>query len=107
MKPYWWSAPEKNLTAKEDEKTARRLAAYKASLSEEEIDALVEQTRALREYQETPSLQEELKKIPMLSREDIGREPEEIIWEEKEVEGVKVIHHEMFTSGIGYLKTAV
>ena len=97
-------SPEKNLTAKEDEKTARRLAAYKASLSEEEIDALVEQTRALREYQETPSLQEELKKIPMLSREDIGREPEEIIWEEKEVEGVKVIHHEMFTSGIGYLK---
>lgn len=97
-------SPEKNLTAKEDEKTARRLAAYKASLSNEEIAALVEQTRALREYQETPSPQEELKKIPMLSREDIGREPEAIIWEEKEVEGVKVIHHKMFTSGIGYLK---
>lgn len=97
-------SPEKNLTAKEDEKTAGRLAAYKASLSEEEINALVEQTKALREYQEAPSSQEELKKIPMLSREDIGREPEEIIWEEKEVEGVKVVHHEMFTSGIGYLK---
>ena len=97
-------SPEKNLTAKEDEKTARRLAAYKASLSNEEIAALVEQTRALREYQETPSPQEELKKIPMLSREDIGRGPEAIIWEEKEVEGVKVIHHKMFTSGIGYLK---
>lgn len=97
-------SPEKNLTAKEDEKTAKRLAAYKASLSAEEIDGLVEQTRALKEYQELPSPQEELKKIPMLSRDDIGREPEKIVWEEKTVDGVTVVHHEMFTAGIGYLK---
>ncbi len=97
-------SPKKNLTAEEDAKTAGKLAAYKASLSEKEITRLIDQTKSLREYQENPSPQKDLEKIPMLSREDISREPEEIIWEEKEVYGVKVIHHEMFSSGIGYLK---
>jgi Zn-dependent M16 (insulinase) family peptidase len=97
-------SPKKNLTAMEDEKEAKKLAAYKASLSEEELRELAEQTRALKEYQETPSPQEMLEKIPMLTREDISREAEEIIWEEKSANGIKVIHHEMFTSGIGYLK---
>lgn len=97
-------SPKKNLTAMEDEKTARKLSEYKASLTPEEIDQLVEQTRALKEYQETPSPQEDLEKIPMLRREDIGKEPEALYWEEKECGGTKVIHHEMFTSGIGYLK---
>lgn len=97
-------SPEKNLTAKEDEKNARKLADYKASLSDAEITELVNQTKALKEYQEIPSPQEDLEKIPMLSREDIGTEPEKIIWEEKQVDGVTVVHHEMFTSGIGYLK---
>lgn len=97
-------SPKKNLTAMEEEKTAKKLAAYKASLSKEEIKQLVEQTQGLKEYQETPSPQSDLEKIPMLRREDISPEPEEILWEEKEAHGVKVIHHEMFTSGIGYLK---
>ncbi|WP_077611950.1 insulinase family protein [Clostridium sp. Marseille-P2415] len=97
-------SPRKNLTAMEEEKTAKKLAAYKASLSEEEIRLLVLQTRSLKEYQETPSPQKDLEKIPMLRREDISGEPEAIIWDEKEVHGVKVIHHDMFTSGIGYLK---
>ena len=38
-------AAEKNLTAKEDEKLAKKLAAYKASLSEEELEKLVTDTR--------------------------------------------------------------
>lgn len=97
-------SPRKNLTAMEEEKTAKKLAAYKKSLSEEELKRLADQTRALREYQEAPSPQEALQKIPMLQREDIGKEPEEIIWEEKKVDGITVVHHEMFTSGIGYLK---
>ncbi|WP_143320872.1 insulinase family protein [Clostridium sp. HBUAS56010] len=97
-------SPRKNLTAIEDEKTAKKLAAYKASLSRKEIENLVEQTRSLKEYQETPSPQKDLEKIPMLKREDISREAEKIVWEEKEEDGIKVVHHEMFTSGIGYLK---
>lgn len=93
-------APEKNLTAKEDEK----LAAYKASLSEEELEKLVTATRELKEYQDTPSTPEILAKIPLLKREDIEKKAETFFWKEKEEGGIKVLHHNFFTSGIGYLK---
>lgn len=96
--------PEKNKNLKEEQALAKKLAEYKATLSGEELEALVENTKALALYQETPSSQEDLKKIPMLSREDIKKEAEKIIYEEKEEDGVKVLHHEMFSSGIGYLK---
>ena len=97
-------APEKNLTAKEDEKLAKKLADYKASLSEEELEKLVKATRELKEYQDTPSTPEILAKIPILTREDIDKKAETFFWTEKEEDGIKVLHHNFFTSGIGYLK---
>ena len=97
-------APEKNLTAKEDEKLAKKLAAYKASLSEEELEKLVTATRELKEDQDTPSTPEILAKIPLLKREDIEKKAETFFWKEKEEGGIKVLHHNFFTSGIGYLK---
>ncbi|RHQ29647.1 insulinase family protein [Clostridium sp. AF27-2AA] len=97
-------APEKNLTVKEDEKLAKKLAAYKASLSEEELEKLVTATRELKEYQDTPSTPEILAKIPLLKREDIEKKAETFFWKEKEEGGIKVLHHNFFTSGIGYLK---
>ncbi len=97
-------APEKNLTAKEDEKLAKKLADYKASLSEEELEKLVKATRELKEYQDTPSTPEILAKIPLLTREDIDKKAETFFWTEKEEDGIKVLHHNFFTSGIGYLK---
>ena len=97
-------APEKNLTAKEDEKLAKKLADYKASLSEEELEKLVKATRELKEYQDTPSTPEILAKIPLLTREDIDKKAETFVWTAKEEDGIKVLHHNFFTSGIGYLK---
>lgn len=95
--------PQKNLTAQEDQRLAKKLEAYRASLGEEELLALQRKTRELKAYQETPSSQEELKKIPMLEREDIGKKSEGLYGEEKEIDGIKVIHSSLFTSGIGYL----
>lgn len=95
--------PQKNLTAKEDQKLAKKLEDYRASLSEEELLSLQKETKALKEYQETPSPQEDLLKIPMLKREDIDTEGEGLYGEEKEIDGIKVIHSNLFTSGIGYL----
>lgn len=95
--------PQKNLTAREDQKLAQRLETYRASLSEEELLALQKETRELKEYQETPSSQEELQKIPMLKREDIGRKGEGLYGEKKEIDGITVIHSSLFTAGIGYV----
>jgi len=97
-------SPERNLTAKEDAAVAKKLAEYKAGLSAQEVKALVKETEELKTYQDTPSPSEELEKIPMLSREDIDRKAEEIHWKEHLMNGVLVLHQEMFTSGIGYLK---
>ena len=96
-------APEKNLTAKEDEKLAKKLAAYKASLSEEELEKLVTATRELKEYQDTPSSQKDLEKIPQLELKDITREPAKLYIDPKKIGGVDVIHHNMFTNGIAYI----
>ncbi len=97
-------SPEKNLTAKEDERTAQKLAAYKESLTAEQIALLAEETRALKEYQDTPSDAETLAKIPLLGREDIDKKAETFSWTEKNEGGIKVLHHNFFTAGIGYLK---
>ena len=67
-------APEKGLNRAKEQALADKLAAYKAGLSDEEVQALIAQTRHLREYQEEPSKEEDLLKIPMLGREDMKKE---------------------------------
>ena len=94
--------PERGRTARMDKELADKLQAYKASLSKEEIDALVKATKELEEYQEEESAPEDLAKIPVLGREDISREIAPIYNKEIETSGVKLVHHEVETNGIGY-----
>lgn len=96
--------PEKGLNAKKEEQLAKKLDAYKESLSKEEIQQLIADTKHLKQYQEEPSPREELEKIPMLRREDMKREAAPLINQEREVDGVTVIHHSMFSNGIAYLR---
>lgn len=56
-----------------DRELAEKLQAYKESLSEEEIEKLVQDTKDLEAYQEEESAPEDLAKIPVLRREDISR----------------------------------
>lgn len=97
-------SPARNLTARQEEKVAGKLTAYKESLNEEQIQDLVNATEELERYQDTPSSPEDLAKIPLLKREDIGKEAEKLNWTEKQEDGIRVLHHNFFTSGIGYLK---
>ena len=94
--------PERGRTARMDKELADKLQAYKDSLSKEEIDALVKATKELEEYQEEESAPEDLAKIPVLGREDISREIAPIYNKELETSGVKLVHHEVETNGIGY-----
>ncbi|MBQ6541409.1 MAG: insulinase family protein [Lachnospiraceae bacterium] len=95
--------PEEGLTEKEDRALAKKLADYKASLSEEEIRKIVRETAELRAYQETPSTPEELESVPLLDLSEIDPEPRAVHNEEREIAGVRTIYHEAVTSGIGYL----
>lgn len=96
--------PEKGLTAKKEMAVKEKLKAYKASLSKEELEKLVEDTKKLHEYEMMEPDKEDNEKIPMLSREDIGKKARKLYNDVKEIDGVKVLHHNIFTNNIGYLR---
>lgn len=96
--------PKVGLNSIREKKMKESLASYKKSLSKEELQNIIDETKHLNKYQETPSTKEELESIPLLSREDIGPNPQPIYNDEKIVEGVRVIHHEIFTNEIAYIK---
>ncbi len=94
--------PERGRTARMDKELAEKLRTYKESLSEEAIEELVRSTRELEAYQEEESSPEDLARIPVLSRDDISRDIAPVCNTEMEAEGVRMVHHNVETNGIGY-----
>ena len=95
--------PKKGLTGIEEKALEEKLAAYKATLSEEEINHIVDFTKHLKEYQDEPSPQEDLEKIPMLKRSDLKREVRPLFNNEYIFHDVHMVHHDIYTNGIHYL----
>lgn len=95
--------PEKGLNAKLESETKEKLAAFKADVSDKEVEQLVEMTKALKKYQEEPTKKEDLEKIPLLSIDDIGKEGKKLYNTELDLAGVKAVHHPIFTNGISYI----
>ncbi len=96
--------PVKGLTGKRDRALAERLAAKKAAMSEKEIEKIVAETEALADYQEEPDSVENLMKLPMLAREDIGKKARPYCNEERKMEDTTLLYHDIDTNGIGYLR---
>ena len=96
--------PKKGLTAENDRKLKEKLAQYKESFSEEEKQRIVDETAALEEYQDSEDSPEDLAKIPMLSREDIGKTSRKLVNKERRIGDIPVLHHDIFSGGIGYLR---
>ncbi len=95
--------PEKGLNTKMEETLEAKLAEYKAQLSKEELEQLIEATRLLEEYQETPSSEEDMKKLPMLERKDMRKNVLTFSNIEEKIGNVPVVRHEVFTNGIDYI----
>ncbi len=96
-------APSKGAVTKDEEELKSKLLAYKASLSKDELLDIIEKTKDLKEFQDAPSAKEDLEKIPLLEREDLGKEAKPLDAAEDTVDGVRVIRHNMDTNGIHYL----
>lgn len=96
--------PVRGLTGKRDKALAARLAAKKASMTQEEIAGIVAETKALADYQEEPDREEDLEKIPLLAREYIGKKARPYCNEELRVNDTTLLYHEIYTNGIGYLR---
>ncbi|MBQ6995265.1 MAG: insulinase family protein [Lachnospiraceae bacterium] len=97
-------SPKEGLTTKEEKELADKLEAYKATLSQEELQKIVEDTHALHAYQDAEETPENLEKIPMLTRADMKKEAEGFVNELREIEDTKVLFHNIHTNGIGYLR---
>ncbi len=95
--------PERGLTAKTDRETAEKLRAYKESLTEAQVQELVDATARLREFQDAPSPEDALAKLDPLTRNDIEKKAKPFENKEYEIDGTTVLHHDIFTSGIAYL----
>ncbi len=97
-------SPKMGLAAEVEQKEKDRLAAYKATLNEEQIRQLIQQTKDLKAYQEEPTPKEVLEMIPMLSREDIDKKVQPFHNTERTLQGVKTVHHNIQTNDIVYLQ---
>ncbi|QJA08753.1 insulinase family protein [Romboutsia sp. CE17] len=95
--------PEKGLAEKEDEELKEKLKSYKESLSENELDQIVEDTKNLIIRQSTPDSPEVLETIPMLSIDDIDRGVDDLSICESKYEDIELLHYKSFTSNIAYL----
>ncbi len=95
--------PEKGLLDRQNKALKEKLAAYKASLSDEEINKIVEATKNLRAYQSAPPTEEELNCIPSLKRTDIKREAPEFSNIERKIGNVPVMFHDVGANGIAYV----
>ena len=102
-KSYLVFKPEYGLNEKQEQQVKQELADYKASLSDQEIEKIIKDTKALKEYQAEPSSEADLRKIPLLEIADIEpkiQKQENVV---KDVMGIPTVVHPIFTNGIAYL----
>ncbi len=95
--------PEQGLAARKEEQLAGKLAEIKAGMTAEEIRGVIDECKALKEYQSQPDDPQALASIPMLSIEDIKKESEPLFNAESDYQGMHVLHHDIDTSHIIYV----
>ena len=96
-------APQKGLNSAKEAALEKKLAEKKAAMSAEEIENLIAQTKHLHAYQEEPSPEEDLKKIPMLKREDMRKDAMPFDNREDTIGEIPVVHHDISSNGIDYV----
>ena len=95
--------PSVGLAAKKEEELKAKLAQYKASLSDAEIEKLISDGQRLLAYQEAEDKEEDLARIPLLEREDLRKTILPLSIREEKADGSSILYHDIFTGGIAYL----
>ena len=95
--------PKRGLAAQREKELADKLEAYRSSLSDGQLEEMVEKTKALEAYQESEERPEDLQCIPMLKRSDIRKEVNGFSNEELQVDNSLFLYQDVCTNGIGYV----
>jgi len=103
--------PSKTLEEEQLQSEKDRLAAIKASLTDDELDQIIKKTIELKEMQAAEDSAEARATIPKLGLDDLKREVTEYpiqVNKNEENSGITLIRHELAsTSGIAYVNFAV
>ena len=93
--------PSKTVQAEKDKKLVEKLGAYKASLTDKQIDELIKKSNELRAYQAAPSTPEEINTLPKLKKEDLLDKPKDYACKKID-EGFDSYFEDYVTNGICY-----
>lgn len=96
--------PVENLAEEKEKQLAQKLAQKKNNLTEEEKQEIIEKTHALVAYQEEEDDEEALACIPLLTKEDIKKEVEPLVNEERQIGTLPGLYHKIYTNGIAYIR---
>ncbi len=97
------AVPDPNLNRKKEAALEKKLADYKNTLSEQDLEGLIQKTKDVHAFGETPSTPEELATIPHLTREDMKKTAEPFSNILHEDGAVPIVGHEYETNGILYI----
>ena len=96
--------PVEGLGERQEEELKRRLAEKKGNMTPEELQRIRDTFEDLNAFRETADRPEDLAKLPHLSVEDIEPKAPALVNRETKLGDVPVLHHELETNGIGYLR---
>jgi len=96
--------PEEGLGIRKEKELAEKLERKKAAMDGEALAGIRKTYEALTAFQEREDSPEELKKIPMLTRDDLKKEAAEFVNEERRLGDTPALYHDIYTNGIGYLR---
>ncbi|MBN1562875.1 MAG: insulinase family protein [Anaerolineae bacterium] len=95
--------PDPQLSQRQEAAETDKLAQVRRTMTQAEIQRVLDDTRELKHRQETPDSPEALATIPSLSLADLDKENKHIPLAVLESHGAQVLYHDLFTNGIVYL----
>ncbi|MFT7585935.1 MAG: Zn-dependent M16 (insulinase) family peptidase, partial [Cellvibrionaceae bacterium] len=99
--------PDSGLKDKIEQEETERLAQARKNLSEADLEAIVENTKTLKQLQEAPNKAEDLEKLPSLTLADIKRKITTLPIEVKDHGETTMVNHDLFTNRIIYTKVGM
>ncbi|KAL7118942.1 hypothetical protein ACP275_02G032500 [Erythranthe tilingii] len=94
--------PDSEMASRDEATEKEILEKLKASMTVEDLAELARATHELKLKQETPDPPEALKCVPSLSLQDIPKNPIHIPTEVGEINGTKMLQHDLFTNDVLY-----
>jgi hypothetical protein len=95
--------PDPEMALRQEREERERLTRIQSALSREELDSVVDTTRQIKLWQQTPDSPAALAAIPRLTLADLERKNQIIPCARSEARGARILFHDLFTSGICYL----